>query len=239
MSHLNELWQLQNTEVEMVKLRKERNQIKELSNKETGEDLAEIQAGIIEARNEWEQNKEEYDEIVAEVTDIARKLEQFNSQLYEGGAQSKELVSIQQNIEQLLRRKDNIEEKQLSSIQLLDDLEQKIANETVRFQRLDEQRKSRLSRLTQRNDEVKERYNALKDQREELRQSIPDSMMAIYNDLVMQKKRPMALLVGENCSGCGIAQTVLNVNALKKSGQYTRCINCGRILIASDEVEQE
>ncbi|NLY32912.1 MAG: hypothetical protein GX065_08960 [Firmicutes bacterium] len=239
MSHLKELWQLQKTEVEMVKLRKEWNQIKELMNRDTGEDLAEIQAGISEARKEWEQNKAEYDEIVSEVADIGRKLEQFNSQLYEGGSQSKELISIQQNIEQLLRRKDLLEEEQLSYIQRLDDLEQRIANETVRFQRLDEQRKSRLSRFSQRNEEVRERYAALKELREQLRQSIPESMMDIYIDLVKQKKGPMALLVGENCSACGITQTVLNVNALKKSGQYTRCINCGRILIARDEVEQE
>ncbi|MDD4658107.1 MAG: C4-type zinc ribbon domain-containing protein [Eubacteriales bacterium] len=239
MNYLKEMWRLQNIEVELVKLRKEWTQIKEWLNRETGEDLAEIQAGINEAREQWELCKGEYEEGVSEIETIGRKLEQFNSQLYEGGAQSKELVSIQQNIEQLRRRKRNLEEKQLSSIQQLDDLEQKIANETVRFQRLDEQRKSRLNRLMERRDEIRERYKDLKDQREELRKIIPNFMMVIYNDLVAQKKRPMAILTDENCSGCGMAQTVLNVNALKKSGQYTRCSNCGRILIAGDEVEQE
>lgn len=239
MNYLKEMWRLQNIEVELVKLRKEWTQIKEWLNRETGEDLAEIQAGINEAREQWELCKGEYEEGVSEIETIGRKLEQFNSQLYEGGAQSKELVSIQQNIGQLRRRKRNLEEKQLSSIQQLDDLEQKIANETVRFQRLDEQRKSRLNRLMERRDEIRERYKDLKDQREELRKIIPNFMMVIYNDLVAQKKRPMAILTDENCSGCGMAQTVLNVNALKKSGQYTRCSNCGRILIAGDEVEQE
>lgn len=240
MSFLNQMWQLQNIEVEMVKLRKEWIQIKELLSRETGDDLAEIQAGINEAREQWEQRKEEHDECVSEIETISRKLDQFNSQLYEGGAQSKALVSIQQSIEQLHRRKRNQEDKQLSSIEQLDDLEKKIANETVRFQRLEEQRKSRLNRLVKRLDEIREQYKILKDRREGLRAIIPGDMMAIYNDLVAQKKRPLAILVDrENCSGCGIAQTVLNVNALKKRGQYTRCSNCGRILIASEEVEQE
>jgi predicted nucleic acid-binding Zn-ribbon protein len=234
------MWQLQNIEVEMVKLRKEWMQIKELLNRDTGEDLAVIQSGISEAREQWGLCKEEYEESVSEIATIGRKLDQFNSQLYEGGAQSKELVSIQQNIDQLLRRKHNLEDKQLSSIEKLDDLEKKIANETVRFQRLEEQRKSRLNRLDKRRDEVREQYQTLKDTREGLRAIIPADMMAIYNDLVTQKKRPLAILVDkENCSGCGIAQTVLNVNALKKRGQYTRCSNCGRILITSDEAEQE
>jgi len=240
MSFLNQMWQLQNIEVEMVKLRKEWMEIKEWLNRETGEDLAEIQAGIIEAREQWELCKKEYEETVSEIETIGRKLDQFNIQLYEGGAQSKELVSIQQNIEQLHRRKCNLEDKQFSSIEQLDDLEKKIANETVRLQRLEEQRKSRLNRLMKRRDEVREKYQVLKDRRESLRAIIPDDMMAIYNDLVTQKKRPLAILVDqENCSGCGMAQTVLNVNALKKRGQYTRCSNCGRILIASEEAEQE
>ncbi len=239
MNYLNEMWQLQNIEVEMVKLRKEWTEIKEWLNRETGEDLAEIQAGINEAREQWERTKEEYEETTSEIEAIGRKLEQFNSQLYEDGSQSKELVSIQQNIEQLRRRKRTLEDQQLSSIEQLDDLEQKIANETVRFQRLDEQRKSRLTRLTERRDEIRERYKILKDQREDLRSIIPSFMMVIYNDLVAQGKRPMAILQDENCSGCGIAQTVLSVNALKKGGQYTRCSNCGRVLIAGDAGEQE
>ncbi len=59
MNYLNEMWQLQNIEVEMVKLRKEWTEIKEWLNRETGEDLAEIQAGINEAREQWERTKEE------------------------------------------------------------------------------------------------------------------------------------------------------------------------------------
>lgn len=239
MNHLVAMWQLQNIEIEMVKLRKEWTQAKELTNRETGRDLALIQAGIDEARTRWEKCKEEYEESVSEIETIARKLEQYNNQLYEGGSLSKELVSLEQNIGQLEKRKLQLEDEQLSYFEILDDLEKKIANETVRFQRLDEKRKSRLNRLSELKDETKDKFMDLKKGREELRETIPPTMMKLYNDLVAQKKRPMALLVGEICSACGIAQTILNINALKKSGQYIRCINCGRILIANDVVEKE
>lgn len=233
------MWQLQSVEIEMVKLRKEWTQAKELASRETGGDSALIQAGIDEARTRWEKCKEDYEESVAEIETIARKLEQYNSQLYEGGSQSKELVSLEQNIGQLEKRKLQLEDEQLGYFEVLDDLEKKIANETVRFQRLDEKRRSRLNRLNERKDETREKFMDLKKSREELRQAIPPTMMKLYNDLVAQKKRPMALLTGEICGGCGIAQTVLNLNALKKSGQYIRCINCGRILISGDAVEKE
>lgn len=237
MNHLGDMWQLQNIELEMVKLRREWTEIKDLLSRETGSDLAEIKSGVDQARQRWEENKLKYEESVREIETLSRKLEQFNSQLYGGGGLSKELVSIQQNIDQLNKRKQFLEEKQLNCIEQLDDLEKRIANETVRFQRLDEQRNSRLGRLIERRDQIQEKNKVLKEQREALRLKIPDPLLAIYNNLVSQKKRPMAVLVGENCSGCGIAQTVLSVNALKKPGQYIRCSNCGRILIAEGAVE--
>lgn len=239
MNYLKAMWELQNVEIEMVRLRREWAQAKDLASRETGGDLASIQEGIQVARTRWEQIKEEYEESVSEIETIVRKLEQYNNQLYEDGAQSKELVSLGQNIDQLEKRRSLLEEKQLGYFETLDDLEKKIANETVRFQRLDEQRKSRLCRFNEVKELSKKDFLVLKSRREELRQSIPPAMMALYNDLVAQKKRPLALLAGENCSGCGIAQTVTNVNALKKGGRYIRCINCGRILIVSDDLEKE
>lgn len=240
MDYLKEMWSLQNTEVEMVRLRKEWSELKERLSKESCcADLAEIQTGVKEAKAIWAKCKKEYEDSTEEIETIGRKLIQFNSQLYEGGGLSKELISIQQNIEQLNNRKQLLEEKQLACIVQLDDLEQRIANETVRFQRLDEQRKSRLSRLAGRRDEIQVEYGGLKERREELRACIPAELMSMYSDLVAQKKRPVAILDGENCSSCGIAQTVLNVNAVRKRSQYTRCINCGRILVASEVIAQE
>jgi len=236
MDCLKDMWSLQSVEVEMVKLRKEWETVKDLTGKEKSSDLEQIQAGIISARQQWQQIKTEYDSTVAEIEKINHKLHQYNQQLYVEGGHSKELVSIQQNIDQVEKRRITLEDKQLGSIEQLDLLEKKIANETCRFQRLDEQMRSRTNRLKQRQEEIKECYQELKQKREELRLIIPNYMMVIYNDLVAQKKRPMAVLKEENCSGCGMAQTVLNVNALKKSGQYTRCSNCGRILILETSV---
>lgn len=238
MDCLKDMWNLQKIEVEMVQLRKEWNHVKDLLEKEVRSDLEQIQAGINEAREQWQSVKAEYDEAVAEVESINRKLSQYNQQLYVEGGQSKELVSFQQSITKMEKRKAELEDSQLNSIEFLDQLEKKIANETCRFQRLDEQRRSRLSRLKQRKEEISEAYQDLKQKREELRELIPNYMMAIYNDLVGQKKRPMAVLKGESCGGCGMAQTVLNVNALKKGGQYTRCNNCGRILVLDTAINE-
>lgn len=238
MDCLKSMWTLQNIEVEMVQLRKEWAHVKDLIEKEARSDLEQIQAGIESARDQWQEIKAQYDDMVAEIESINRKLNQYNQQLYVEGGQSKELISFQQSIDKMEKRKAVLEESQLNSIEQLDQLEKKIANETCRFQRLDEQRKSRSSRLRQRKDEISEAYQKMKKEREELRASIPGYMMAIYNDLVAQKKRPMAVLRGENCGGCGMAQTVLNVNALKKGGHYTRCSNCGRILVLDAEVHE-
>ncbi len=239
MDCLRDMWEMQNAEVEMVQLRREWNKTKDMMAKENTSDLEAIKAGIDSAREQWQTIKEDYNVAVTEIETIGRKLEQCNHQLYDEGGQSKELVSLQQNIEQLEKRKAILDERQLNCIEELDQLEKKIANETCRVQRLEEQRRSRTNRLNLRLKEISQKYNELKGRREELRDIIPNHMMAIYSKLVEHKKRPMALLQGENCGGCGIAQTVLNVNALKKSGQYTRCINCGRILILESAVEKE
>lgn len=239
MECLRDMWELQNVEVEMVKQRKEWNSIKDLLEKEKYSDIEPIKAGIDSARTQWQGIKGDYNFTVTEIEMISRKLEQFNTQLYDEGAQSKELISIQQKIEQLEMRKKDLDDKQLSCIEELVQLEKKIANETCRFHRLDDQRRSRRNRLKQRLDEIRDSYKELKERREELREVIPNHMLAVYNNLVSLKKRPMALLKGDNCGGCGITQTVLNVNALKKGGQYTRCINCGRILVMEFAVEKE
>lgn len=235
MDCLRDMWSLQKVEVEMVQLRKEWEQVKELLTREKRSELELIQTGIDNAREQWHLIKLDYDATVTEIEGINRKLHQYNQQLY-GEGSSKELISIQQSITQMEKRKALLEEKQLGNIEKLDELEKKIANETCRVQRLDEQKRSRTTRLKQRQEEIKSRYQGLKQRREELRGIIPNYMMVIYNDLVSQKKRPLALLKEDNCSGCGMAQTVLNVNALKKGGQYTRCGNCGRILILESAV---
>ena len=237
MDCLKEMWSLQSVEVEMVKLRKEWDQVKELAAKENRSDIDLIQNGIDGAREQWQSAKNEYDTTAAEIEILNRKLHQNNEQLYAQGGQSKELVSIQQSIDQLSSRKQALEDKQLGNIEQLDQLEQKIAYETCRLHRLDEQKRSRTSRLKQRQQEIKDSYQELKQKREDLRAVIPSHMIIIYNDLVNQKKRPMAVLREENCGGCGMAQTVLNVNALRKTGQYTRCGSCGRILILDTAVK--
>jgi predicted nucleic acid-binding Zn-ribbon protein len=221
----------------MVKMRKEWDQVKVLLAKENRNDVDLIQTGIDGARKQWQLVKAEHDSTVAEIEKICRKLHQYNQQLYVEGGQSKELVSIQQSIDQLSKRKTELEDKQLGNIEQLDQLEQKIANETCRLHRLDEQKRSRTIRLKQRQQEIKDSYQELKQRREELRRIIPSHMMIIYNDLVAQKKRPMAVLKEENCGGCGMAQTVLNVHALRKASQYTRCGSCGRILILETTVD--
>jgi len=235
---LKDMWELQNTEIEMVKLRREWAQLKELLARDKDDELAAIQKSLNEAREQWRTAKKNHDETVAEIEQISRKLEQLNCQLYEEGGQSKELISIQQNIEQLEKRKAVLEDRQLSTIEELDQLEQRIADETRRFQRLEEQKRSRNNRMNLRLEEIRAAYGDLKQRREELRAIIPNYMMAIYNDLVAQKKRPMATLKGDCCSGCGMTQTVLNVNALKKGGQYTRCSSCGRILVLAEAVNK-
>jgi predicted nucleic acid-binding Zn-ribbon protein len=233
------MWELQNVEVEMVQLRREWSRIKDLISKDNYGDHEDIQAGIEVAREQWQKIKEDFNVTVTEIEKIGRKLEQLNHQLYDQGGQSKELISLQQNIQQLEKRKLSLDEKQLGYIEELDQLEKRIANETCRLHRMEDQRRSRLNRLRQRLEEVRQDYSRLKERRQELREIIPSHMMAVYNALVEQKKRPMALLKGDNCDGCGIAQTVLNVNALRKSGQYTRCSNCGRILIMESAAMKE
>jgi len=232
MDCLKDMWKLQQVEVEMVQLRKEWSKLKELLDGESSGDLQQIQADIDSSRMQWKETKKEYEEAVTEIEAINRQLNQLNQQLYSSqDSKSKELVSIQQKIQQLKTRKADLDKKQLSCMQVLDGLENKIADETQRHQRLDECRRSRTNRVKQRQLEVKKDYQDLKLERQQLREAIPSHMLVIYNSLVANKKRPMALLKEDSCGACGMTQTVLNVHALKKGGQYTRCNNCGRILV--------
>jgi predicted nucleic acid-binding Zn-ribbon protein len=237
MDYLRDMWSLQLTEVEIVKIRREWEQIKELLAREIKSDLISIRDGISAARVQWQRVKEEYDRVVMETEKIARQLHQQNQQLYSDGGQSKELVSIQQKIEQLQKQKNSLEERQLGNIEQLDSLEKKIANETCRLQRLEEQSRSRVNRLKSRQHELKAEYEVHKVKREELRQQIPRAMLVVYNDLVAKKKRPLALLKEDSCSACGMVQSILNINALKKGGAYTKCSSCGRILVPDFAVE--
>src|SRR5690554_5519338 len=111
----------------MVKLRKEWDQIKELISRDSRSDLETIRSGIDKAREQWQSIKKEYDAAVDETASIGRKLQQHDSQLYQDGGQSKELLSIQKKISELKKRKADLEEQQLGYIERLDDLEKRIA----------------------------------------------------------------------------------------------------------------
>ncbi|MTI94799.1 MAG: hypothetical protein FH749_04820 [Firmicutes bacterium] len=231
MEVLCDLWQLQVVEINMVRMRKEWEQIKELLTREERNDLETIRNCIETAREQWQSAKKDYQKLVDDTESIVRQLEQQNTALYGDGSQSKELVAIQQKIQELEKRKSHLEEQQMTYIEKLDRLEQKIANETCRLQRLEEQSRSRTARLRQRQQEIKESYTSLKQQRENLREKIPAHMLVIYNDLVSKKKRPLSLLKLDSCAACGMVQSILTVNSVNKGGQYMRCSSCGRILI--------
>lgn len=161
------------------------------------------------------------------------KVRETDEALYSGRVRNpKELQDMQQEIQSLKKRNQELEDVLLETMLTVDEadaaLKASSANlETIRAQ-FDLANKS----LIEEQKRLRSEGSALLKSREQLLPSIEAATLKIYNNLRPRKNnQPVAVLVNQSCSVCRVQQDLHIVQAVRKGDSLTYCGNCGRILI--------
>jgi hypothetical protein len=165
-----------------------------------------------------------------EIDDLTAKIKETEKKLYGGKIfNSKELGSLQQETEELKKRRSGFEDK---SIALMDDLEltrKVISSSLAELSKLEilwkEQQKQFVVELMQ----LKAAQIVLQSNRQQICALIDADTLFIYQELRKRKGLAVAKVEQGICQGCRI--TLPNTDLQRaKGGGVVRCSSCGRII---------
>jgi uncharacterized protein len=168
-----------------------------------------------------------------QVEDAASKIKAAEGQLYGGKVTNpKELSNLQHEINSLKTLSSQLQDKALSTIDLLEEAEKNIGVLKSEFKVVEEDWKKQQITLGGEIEILKAELAELKPERAELAGQIGATVMVLYDKIRRQKKQAVAKVEQGICRSCRIS---LSASALQRarSGQPVQCGSCGRILYIS------
>lgn len=168
-----------------------------------------------------------------ELQSIATQRTQFSAQLY-GGAISnpKELQDIQQKIDELARRQGELETELLETMMTVDNFKAQVDAAAAHLAEVEAARASELGTLLEERQQIRTEIRQLKAQREKLVAETDAEALVLYDEMWRVKQgRPVAVMEGDRCKHCGVSQTEVAAQRVRRGQEIVFCTNCGRILI--------
>lgn len=168
-----------------------------------------------------------------EVDSLSQKAAAEEKRLYDGSiVNTKELESLQREIENLKKRRSDREDELLGLMEEREGVEARrtAAEATAGALRTDVDRISSSgdAELT----EITAELGSLVSRRDELVALLDPELLELYEDLRAQKKGVgVAALVDGVCQGCHEKLAAMELDKLKKTEGIPRCQHCRRILV--------
>jgi uncharacterized protein len=169
-------------------------------------------------------------DIEGQMNDILSKIKAADQQLYGGKVtNSKELSSLQHEINTLKSNNDNLETKALGIIELVEAAETSIAAMNSEYKKIEEEWNSQQKQVIGEIEPLKASLAELKQERVQLTGQIEVPVMALYTKLRQQKKQALSRVEQGICRACRISISASAVQRAR-NGQPVQCSSCGRIL---------
>jgi predicted nucleic acid-binding Zn-ribbon protein len=165
-----------------------------------------------------------------EIDDLTAKIKDTEKKLYGGKIfNSKELSSLQQETDELKKRRAGFEDKSLA---LMDDLEltrKAINTSKEQLTQLETQWQAQQKQLTAELAQLKAAQTTLESNRQQAAVLIDADTIFTYQELRKRKGLAVAKVEQGICQGCRI--TLPNTDLQRaKGGGVVRCSSCGRII---------
>ena len=165
-----------------------------------------------------------------EIDDLSAKIKESEKKLYGGKIfNSKELGSLQQESDELKKRRSGFEDKSLELMDQLDMLRKTIENSKDELAKLETQWKAQQKQLVVELLQLKAAETVLESNRKQLSSLFDAETLATYQELRKRKGLAVAKVEQGICQGCRI--TLPNTDLQRaKGGGVVRCSSCGRII---------
>lgn len=200
---------------------------------EVTDTIAELDSDIEIAGKQRDEIAREQDRLEGEIGLLSDKIAREEQRLFSGGVSNpKELGALQAEVESLKRRRSGIEDGLLEIMEQREQAEATLANLKTERNTADAEAQGLRSVVDEITTEIEQELVTHRAAREELVPTIPESLLALYEQLRAAKGGiGAARLEGATCSGCHTKLPAVEVERLRASGGVQRCDNCRRILV--------
>ena len=187
-------------------------------------------ARLAEEQNNMGKFTSQQKSIEWEIDDLTAKIKDTEKKLYGGKIfNSKELSSLQQETDDLKKRRSVLEDKSLG---LMDDLElttKAIASSKNELAKLEIEWQAQQKQLMVELLQLKASQTVLESNRQQITALLDGDTLFTYQELRKRKGLAVAKVEQGICQGCRI--TLPNTDLQRaKSGGMVRCSSCGRII---------
>ena len=165
-----------------------------------------------------------------ETDDLTTKIKDTEKKLYGGKIfNSKELSSLQQETEDIKKRRSALEDKSLGLMDQVELTRKAIVSSKDELAKLEIQWQTQQKQLAAELVQLKAAQTALEDKRKQIAVLIDADTLFTYQELRKRKGLAVAKVEQGICQGCRI--TLPNTDLQRaKGGGIVRCSSCGRII---------
>lgn len=170
-----------------------------------------------------------------QVQTTKQKRESTEQRLYSGSVSNpKELQDMQQNIASLTKWQDELEEKMLELMMEIEVADDDMMQATTTLDEVMKQAEIDNQDLLTEKANLETENTTLIDKRADVINDLDSNAVELYQDLqVKMAYRPIATLTTEStCTVCGVQQTSLHAQEIRRNQGLSRCQNCNRIILA-------
>ena len=192
---------------------------------------------VLRARTKLEEEKKNLEKFNShqksidwEIDDLTAKIKDTEKKLYGGKIfNSKELSSLQQETDDLKKRRSALEDKSLG---LMDDLEitdKAVNSSKEELSKMEIEWQAQQKQFAAELEQLKAAQTALESNRQQIMALIDADTLFTYQELRKRKGLAVAKVEQGICQGCRI--TLPNTDLQRaKGGGVVRCSSCGRII---------
>jgi predicted nucleic acid-binding Zn-ribbon protein len=173
-----------------------------------------------------------------ELSKVAARHRRDRERLESGGGQSRELVTLQQDIELLERRRDRLEEEALEVMERLEEAQRVVSGLEETLKRLGARGAELRGRLEGELAQIDQAAAAEQAERAAAAQGLDEGLLKLYERL---RERlggvGAAALTRRRCEGCGMDVNTSDLAAIRAlaADEVARCEECGRILVRGED----
>ncbi len=224
------LFQLQKVDLELMQHRARLKEIEALLNgDETIAQATQQLSAAQSALKPWQTRSRDLD---LEIKSVVQKSKSTEDDLYSGRIRNpKALQELQEEIAALKRQQTGLEDSLLEAMVAVEEHQAETDAAQAALAN------ARAALASQQTDLVEERQRlqaenvTLDQQRKQKAAAVEPGSLAAYEKLRQRfRGQPVALLLPDGCSICGVEQTSMNVQAVRSDRTLAYCESCGRIL---------
>jgi predicted nucleic acid-binding Zn-ribbon protein len=231
MLQLELLWQLQNIDCEIARLKKNKKS-REMYNciLNIKENYKSLKAKLDNKTTEFDVSNRAAGRLELDLKYMDQKLRENTERLYREGENLKVIDTLQKEIESGRAKIDETEDALLKIVDRSETLSGDIKKDREELLRLKDQYETLRKEYDANSDACRGQLELLSAKRESIIKEVDEDILKRYNDLALKSLKAVSHVSSGTCQECGVRLNAVLYDTLKHGNQICTCEHCGRIL---------